>query len=124
LYLAGKSRVLGRLLDALARAVEFPAVIEAADIVALDPAEVHQRAAVRAAVIKNLGAPRVAPIQGEVLSHDADRLRVPARQVFAAVHRDPELAHEFAARRAGQRGSNVDGEVRNRSHSGCSLIPV
>src|SRR6516165_395728 len=36
LHLAGKARFLGRLLDALAGAVELPAVIDAADGVVLD----------------------------------------------------------------------------------------
>ena len=53
-HLAGEARLLGRLLDALAAAVEFPAVIDAADVVVLDPAEMHRRAAMRTALVDDL----------------------------------------------------------------------
>ena len=48
--LAGKARLLGGLFDALAGAIELPAVIDAADAVVFDPAEMHRRAAVRAPI--------------------------------------------------------------------------
>src|ERR1700680_578678 len=54
LHLAGKARFLGRLIDALAATVEFPAVIDATDGVLLDPAEMQRRAAMRAVVIDDL----------------------------------------------------------------------
>ncbi len=56
-HLAGKPRLLGRLFEALPGAVEFPAVIDAADVVALDPAQMHLSAAVRTAVIDDLRMP-------------------------------------------------------------------
>src|SRR5262249_41950280 len=61
-HLAGEPRFLGRLLDALPAALEFPAVIDAADVVALDPAQMHLRAAMRAAVIDDLRMPGLAAI--------------------------------------------------------------
>src|ERR1700680_715772 len=54
LHLAGKARFLGRLIDALAAAVELPAVIDATDAVLFDPAEMQRRAAMRAMVNDNL----------------------------------------------------------------------
>src|SRR5262245_35183404 len=49
-HLAGEPCFLGRLLDALATTVKFPAVIDAADRLILDPAEMQRRAAMRAAI--------------------------------------------------------------------------
>ena len=54
LHLAGKARFLGRLIDALAAAVELPAVIDATDAVLFDPAKMQRRAAMRAMVIDDL----------------------------------------------------------------------
>src|SRR6267142_1713069 len=106
-HLAREVRVLGRHLYALAAAVELPAVIQAAQRVALDPAEVQLRAAVRAAVVHYLGAARLAAVERVVLAHDADRLGMCLRQVFAAVDREPELAHEAPARGAGTRRGEI-----------------
>src|SRR6516164_1475445 len=48
--LAGELCFLGRLLDALAAPFKFPALIDAADRLILDPAEMQRRAAVRASI--------------------------------------------------------------------------
>src|SRR5262249_5632409 len=106
--LAAETLQLGRLLDALAAAVVLPAVVDAADVVVLDPAEMHHRAAVRAALGDHLRLAGVPAIERVVLAHDADRPGAPSRQVGAVVERDPELAHERAARRAGPGGGDVD----------------
>src|SRR5580692_5173532 len=74
LHLAGKARFLGRLIDALAGAIELPAMIDAADGIFLDPAEMQRRAAMRAMVVDDLCNPRMAAIERKILAHDADRL--------------------------------------------------
>src|SRR3954469_10131522 len=99
-HLARIVLILRRHLDALAAAVEFPAVVQAADGVAFHPSEVKLRAAMRTAVIEHLRSPRLAAIKRVVLAHDADRLGVAALEVLGAMHGEPELPHEAASRRA------------------------
>src|SRR5262249_23652202 len=53
-HLAGEAGVLGRLLHALAGLIVFPAVVEAADAVALDPAGRELRASVGAARVEEV----------------------------------------------------------------------
>src|SRR2546421_4529675 len=106
-YLAREARIFGRHLDALPAAIEFPAVVEAAHGVALHPAEMKLGAAVRAAVIEDVRAAALAAVQRVVLAHDADRLRVPGREIFAAMDGEPELAHEAPAGRARPRRGDV-----------------
>src|SRR3982750_21657 len=55
-HLAREVRILGGYLDALPAAVEFPAVIQAAQRIAFDPAEVQRRPAMRTAVVEDLRA--------------------------------------------------------------------
>ncbi len=106
-HLAREVRILRGHLDALAGAVELPAVVQAAQRIAFDPAEMQRRAAMRAAIVEHLGAARFAAVERVVLAHDADRPGVALRQVFAAVDRQPELPHE-APRRARARRGDVD----------------
>src|SRR5262245_39250150 len=72
-HLAGEPRFLGRLLDALAATVKFPAVIDAADRLVLDPAEMQRRTAMRAAIGDDLRRARLRTVDREVLAHDAQR---------------------------------------------------
>src|SRR6185437_6573775 len=88
----------GGLLVALAGAVEFPAVIDAAYVVTLDPAEMHLRAAMRATIVDDLRGAALAAIDREILAHDADRPGLAGRQVLGAHHRHPEPTHETAHR--------------------------
>src|SRR5262245_21720257 len=111
-HLAGEPCFLGRLLDALAATVKFPAVIDAADRLILDPAEMQRRAAMRAAIGDDLRHPRLRAVDREVLAHDAQRPGAAHRQVAAAAHRMPELAHEKAARRSRPRGRDIDVDAR------------
>ena len=53
-YFLGKAVVFGRLLDALAGAVVFPAMVETADAIVLDPADRQLRAPMGAAEIDNV----------------------------------------------------------------------
>jgi hypothetical protein len=65
---AGEARILGRLLDALAGGIVLPAVVEAADAVALDPARTELRAAVRAAELEQVRRVVLAAVEREVLA--------------------------------------------------------
>src|SRR5262249_5387419 len=76
LHFAGEAGVLGGLLDALAGAVVLPAVVEAADAVALHPAGAELRAAMGAAERHQVRLAGLAAIEREVLAHHADGFRV------------------------------------------------
>src|SRR5262249_14689072 len=76
-HLAGEPCFLGRLLDALAAMVKFPAVIDAADRLILDPAEMQRRAAMRAVIGDDLRHARLRAVDREVLAHDAHGLALP-----------------------------------------------
>src|SRR5262249_49881586 len=89
-HLAGEARLLRRLLHALPRAIVLPAVIDAADAVLLDPAEVNRRAAMRTPVGDDLRLAGRAAVERIILAHDAHRLGLAGRQVLAAVDRVPE----------------------------------
>src|SRR5262245_25541607 len=86
-HLAGEPRFLGRLLDALAATVKFPAVIDAADRLVLDPAEMQRRTAIRAAIGEDLWQARSRAVNREILAHNAQRLGAARRQVAAAADR-------------------------------------
>src|SRR5215831_7189540 len=111
-HLAGEPCFLGRLLDALAAMVKFPAVIDAADRLILNPAEMQRRTAMRAAIGDDLRHARLRAVDREVLAHDAQRLGTAHRQVAAAADRMPELTHKNAARRSRPRGRDIDVDAR------------
>src|SRR5204862_2071182 len=116
----GKARFFCRLLDALARTIEFPAVINAPDGVAIDPAKMHLCAAMRTSIIDDLRVSGLAAEQGVVLAHDPDRFGVAGFEVLAPINRHPELAHEFAARGAGKRCGSIDLRIAQLFHSGVA----
>src|SRR5262249_10286821 len=93
--LARETRLFGGLLDAAARALEFPAVVGAADAVVLNPAEMHRGSSVWTPVGDNLRGPGVAAIERVILTHDPDRFGMPDRQVLAAIDGMPKLPHEY-----------------------------
>ena len=95
-----RRRLVGHI-DAVARDVELPAVVGAADAALLVPTEVEARAPVRAAVLNERGgAVGVAPRQ-QVLAEQAHPQWLPvARQLPAVGDRQPVAAHELAHRRA------------------------
>ncbi len=78
---------LCRLLDAVAVRRELPAVIEAAQRIAFDPAGREPRAAMRADGIDEMGGAALAAVEGELFAHDADRHRAAGRQVHRAIER-------------------------------------
>jgi hypothetical protein len=83
-------------LRALPAAVELPAVIHAADALALDPAGVQRAQPVRAAPAHQIGPAALAAVQGEVLAQDAHGPRVTRRKRGRARHRLPEHAQQRA----------------------------
>jgi hypothetical protein len=111
-HLAGEACLLGGLLHALAGAVELPAVINAADGIVLDPAQMDRRAPMRAAIVDDPRLTRCAAVERVVLAHDADRLGLTGCEILAAMDRVPELPQEDAARRAPPRCRQVDHGVR------------
>ncbi len=121
-HLAGEARLRGGLFNALACAVEFPAVIDASDVVILDPAEMHLRTAMRAAVGNDLRPPGAAAVERVILAHDADGLGFARPQVVAARDGEPEPAEEFATGRAGSRARQVDAVAIERLFLGALQI--
>ena len=85
-----------RLLDAGAGAVELPAVIEAAQRIALDPAGRQARAAMRAARVDEMRRSGPAAVEREVFAHDADGDGASRLQVDRVIDRLPELAQVTA----------------------------
>src|SRR3954452_98604 len=72
-HLGWEAGVLGRHLDALAHAVVLPAVVEAAQAAALDPARAELGAAVRAAGSNHVRHPILAAVEREILAQEPDR---------------------------------------------------
>ena len=97
---AREAGILRGLLDALACAVILPAVVNATDVVAFHPAQVHLRAAMRAAIIDHLGAARFAAIERIIHAHDTDRFCFAFRKILAPANGHPETPHESTARSA------------------------
>ena len=77
----GKTFILAGLLDALARTVVLPAVVQAADAVAFHPASGELRAAVGAAEVNQMGRALLAAIERELLAHHLDRARLASGKV-------------------------------------------
>ncbi len=93
---------LGRLLEAAPGAVEFPAVVGAADAFFVDPAVGERRAPVRAALRHQAVAPFFVLEQRQVFAQDSDRLdRTFIRQIAGHRDRMPVAAQQLARRRAG-----------------------
>src|SRR5262249_25020584 len=88
-HLAGEAGVLGGLLDALAGAVVLPAMVEAADAVALHPPGAELRPPVRAAEVHEVWRAALAAVEREVLRQEAHGLRTPGREILGAADRVP-----------------------------------
>jgi hypothetical protein len=86
----------GRPLRALPRAVELPAVIHAADALALDPAGVQHAQPVRAAPADQIRAAALAAVEREVLAEHAERPRRARLERRRARDRLPEAAQQLA----------------------------
>src|SRR5437773_1465836 len=116
------SASMGGLLHALPAAVVFPAVIEAADGVALDPAGGKLCPAVDAARVEEVDAAFGPPIQRVVDIHDPDRLRLARGKVGRVVHRLPEAPHVLAGEGARPGVLEVEPALAFSRHS--ALIPA
>ena len=122
LHLVGEGFRLGGLLDALPGVVVFPAVIEAAHGVALDPAGGKLCPAVGAARIEEVRAASGPAVQRVVDVHDPDRLRLARGKVGRVVHRLPEAPHVLAGQSARPRVLEVEPALAFLRHS--ALIPA
>ena len=92
---------LVRHVDAAARDVELPPVVDAAQAVVLVPAEVERRPAVRAALRKQAHASGRVPEDDEILAQQAHphRVAVGFGKLLGQHDRDPITAHEVPHRR-------------------------
>src|SRR5207248_9453587 len=79
----------------------LPAVVEAAEAVALDPASAELRPPVRAARRDDLRRAVLAAIEGEVLAHDTDGPGMAGEEVSRDVDWLPEPAEIATGQRAG-----------------------
>src|SRR5262249_19805123 len=101
LHLGRERGILGGHLDALTAAVVLPAVVEAAQAVALHPAGAELRAPGRAAEGDDVGHTPRAAVEREILADDTDGLRVAGLELAVKVDRLPEPAHEAPGERPG-----------------------
>src|SRR4051794_16772715 len=92
---------LGRLLDALAVSIVGPAMIEAAQVVALHPAGTELGATVGTTEGDGEGLPAFATVEREVLVQDAQRLRAPDRKLLRSRYGMPEAPQVAAGERIG-----------------------
>ncbi len=81
--------LLGRLFDALARAVVFPAVIHASEAIAFDPSGRELRSAMSAAKVDYMRA-LFSAVECEVFTHDPDRFGMSGCQILRAAHGLPK----------------------------------
>jgi hypothetical protein len=77
-----EARRLGGLIGAFTPAVVFPAVIEATDAVAFDPADRKPSAPMRATRADDERRAALATVQGKILAHDTQRHRAPDLKVI------------------------------------------
>jgi hypothetical protein len=96
---SAKCRAFGGLLETCAVGAEAPAVIEAANRLAVDPAGRELRAAMRTARIDQDRCAGRAAIEREIRFHDAQRRGGAGREIGAVKHRLPEAAQVAAFRR-------------------------
>jgi len=89
-YFLRETFVFRRLLDALAGAVVFPAVIETADAIVLDPTRGQLRAAMGTSKIDDVSPSARTTIKREAFAHDMDRHGVAGSQLLRNVDRVPE----------------------------------
>ena len=125
LYLVAEGLGLGRLLHAPATAVILPAVIEAADVLALDPADMKRHGAVCAPGVDHVGGSALTAVQGEILAHDAQRRRLAGCKFVGMEDGLPELPQIPAGQRTRPDLFHVlEGDLRSGGPvSVVSLLP-
>jgi hypothetical protein len=89
----------GRLFETRAVGAETPAVVKAAQRVAVDPTGGELGAAMRTTRVDHDRSAARATIQREILTHDAQRRRLSRRKIRAVKHRLPKTAQVPAAER-------------------------
>ena len=89
-------KLFARHFDALAGGVVLPAVIDAADLVAFDPAGVQHRATMGAATADEMRRAARTAKERQVLGQDTERHRPARPNRGRSRHRMPEPAQQFA----------------------------
>ena len=112
--------VLVGLLVALAGLVEFPAVKAAAQPVSLDPADRHDRAAMRTARIGDMRHAVFAAIDGEFLAENFERLDLLGFEILRPHHGMPEHPQITPARRTRTNGFEI-GVLQRSIERHCHL---
>src|SRR5439155_14158548 len=82
--------VFQRLLDAAAGPVIHPAVVAAPQVVPLDPSHRELGPSMRAIRIDQIHVAALAPVQGVVLTHDADRHGSARGEILRSINGLPE----------------------------------
>src|SRR6185312_916786 len=93
-----EARGLGRLLGAASIAVERPAMIHAADAIALDPAGRELRPAMGAAWTDQERLAGASAIERQALAHDLDRPRPASGKIAREANGLPEAAEITAGK--------------------------
>src|SRR6185503_3221322 len=99
-----------RLLDALSRAVIFPAMIKTTYAFALDPAHRKLRSPVRAARANEVRRGAIAAIDREIFSKDSNRQRPANRKLMGAADRLPEHS-QIASGQCSRTGVNYFAKI-------------
>src|SRR4249920_2443408 len=100
--------MLRRLLNALPRAVIFPAVIETTNTVPFNPTEGKLCAAMGAAKADDVGCAARAAIESKLFAHDSNRRRLSRFESFRHIDRLPKPSHVLP----GQSGGAGMDEIR------------
>src|SRR6185312_2462809 len=107
-HLGGEGGLLRRLQRALAAALELPAMIEAADLLADDPAQRKLGLAMRAAILQQEGRAALAAIERVMLIEGEEAHRPPFLEIERAVDRLPEASEPASGERAGAGMGDID----------------
>src|SRR3954462_8015712 len=98
-HLGGEGGLLRRLQRALAAAVELPAMVEAADLLADHPAQRKLGLAMRATILQQKGGAALAAIERVMLAEGQQAYRPPLREIERAVDRLPEAPQPASGKR-------------------------
>src|SRR5262249_46797904 len=109
----------GWLLNASARAIVFPTVIETADKVALDPPGGELRAAVGAAMADQMRRAALTAVERKLFIHDPNRQRLANRKLMGATNRLPEHP-QVTPGQSSRSGVNEFVKIHRRRHHSLS----
>src|SRR5262249_1447575 len=96
------------LLNTLTFPVIFPAMIEASNVVSLDPPYRELRLTMGAARTDQMRCTAFTTVKRERFAHDTDRNSTTRWEVLCSVNRVPESPHEASGQCAGTCMDNID----------------